>query len=76
VKTHRLDPISLLFGIAAIIIGIAALNSRLGNLVNDRPDALIPLLLAGAGVVAIGVAARRSFQGVDSTRNDQHDGAE
>lgn len=75
-KTHRFDPISLLFGIAAVIAGFAAINSRLGNVLNDRPDALIPLLVLGVGALAMAVAARRSFQDVDSARNDQHDRAE
>ena len=48
VKTHRFDPVSLALGIVAIILGIVAINSRLGNVVNDRPDALVPLLLLGA----------------------------
>jgi hypothetical protein len=76
VKTHRLDPVSLLFGIVAIIIGIAAINARLGNLINDRPDALIPLLVLGVGLLAVIVAARRSFQDVDGAGDDQHDRAE
>jgi hypothetical protein len=59
VKAHRLDPISLLLGIAAIAVGIAAINGRLGNLINNRPDALIPLLILGAGAVAVLLAARR-----------------
>lgn len=75
-KTHRFDPISLLFGIAAVVAGFAAINSRLGNLINNRPDALIPLLLLGIGVLAMAVAARRSFQDVDSAGHDQHDGPE
>jgi hypothetical protein len=76
VKTHRFDPVSLLFGIAAIVIGIGAINGRLGNLVNDRPDALLPLIALGAGLLAIIVAARRSFQDVHGAGDDQHDGAE
>jgi hypothetical protein len=75
-KTHRLDPISLLFGIATVILGVAAVRGRLGNLINNRPDALIPLLLLGAGLLAIGVAARRSFQDVDRASDDQYDGAQ
>jgi hypothetical protein len=59
VKAHRLDPISLLLGIAAVAVGIAAINGRLGNLINNRPDALIPLLILGAGAVAVLLAARR-----------------
>jgi hypothetical protein len=59
VKAHRLDPISLLLGIAALAVGIAAINGRLGNLINNRPDALIPLLILGTGAVAVLLAARR-----------------
>jgi hypothetical protein len=76
VKTHRFDPISLLFGIATVILGFAAVRGRLGNLINNRPDALIPLLLLGAGLLAIAVAARRSFQDVDRPSDDQYDGAQ
>jgi hypothetical protein len=76
VKIHRFDPVSMLFGIVAIIIGVAATNARLGRLVNDRPDGLIPLVVLGLGVLAIAVAARRSLQDVDGASNDQHDGAE
>ncbi len=75
-KTHRFDPISLLFGIAVVVLGITAIRGRLGNLINNRPDSLIPLLLLGAGLLAIGVAARRSFQDVDRASDDQHDGAQ
>jgi hypothetical protein len=76
VKTHRFDPISLLFGVIAIIVGFAAVNGRLGNLINDRPDALIPLVVLGIGVVAIAVATRRSLQDVDGASDDQYDSAE
>ena len=75
-KTHRLDLMSLLFGIATVVVGIAAIRGRLGNLINNRPDSLIPLLLLAAGLLAIGTAARRSFQDVDRSSDDQHDGAE
>ena len=75
-KTHRFDPISLLFGIVAVVVGFAAINARLGNMLNDRPAALIPLLLLGFGVVVMAVAARRSLQDVDGAGNDQHDRAE
>ena len=74
--THRFDPVSLLLGLAAIALGIAAINGRLGNLVNDRPDALIPLIALAIGLLAIVVAARRSFQDVHGAGDDQHDGAE
>ena len=75
-KIHRFDPVSMLFGIVVIVIGVAASNARLGRLVNDRPDGLIPLLVLGLGVLAIAVGARRSLQDVDGASNDQHDGAE
>jgi hypothetical protein len=75
VKTHRFDPISLLFGVAAVVVGFAAINARLGNLLNDRPDALIPLLLLGFGVLAMALAARRSFQDVDRAGDHEHDRA-
>jgi hypothetical protein len=75
-RTHRFAPLSLLLGLATIIVGIAAINGRLGNLVNDRPDALIPLLALGAGLLAIVVATRRSLQDVHGAGDDQHDGAE
>lgn len=75
-KTHRFDPLSLLFGVAVVVVGFAAINARLGNLLNDRPDALIPLLVLAVGILAMAVAARRSFQDVDGAGNDQHDGPE
>jgi small-conductance mechanosensitive channel len=76
VKVHRFDLVSLLFGIVVIVVGIGAINGRLGNLINDRPDALLPLIALGAGLLAITVAARRSFQDVHSAGDDQHDRAE
>ncbi len=75
-KIHRLDLVSLLFGIVTVVIGFAALNSRLGNLLNDRPDALVPVLLLSVGVAAIAIATRRSLQDVDSAGDDQHDRGE
>ncbi len=75
-KTHRLDFVSLMFGIVAVVIGFAAINSRLGNLLNDRPDALVPVLLLSVGVAAIAIATRRSLQDVDGAGDDQHDRAE
>ena len=75
-KTHRFDPISLLFGVAAVIVGVAATNSHLGNLVNDRPDGLIPLLVLAVGALAMAVAARRSLQDVDGSSDHQNDRAE
>ena len=82
-KTHRLDPISLALGIITVVVGFAAINSRLGNLINDRPDALVPLLVLAAGLVAVVVATRRSLHGnatplqdVDGAGDDQHDSAQ
>jgi hypothetical protein len=85
VKTHRFDLISLVFGIVAIAIGIPAINGRLGNLVNDRPDALVPLIILGAGLVAVAVALKRGIgagdsapllQDVDGAGNHQGDRGE
>ena len=75
-KTHPFDPVSAVFGVLAIIDGMAAVNSRLGNLINDRPDALILLLVLTVGLLAVIVAARRSFQDVDGASDDQHHRAE
>ena len=75
-KTHPVDPVSAVLGVLAIIVGMAAVNSRLGNLINDRPDALIPQLVLTVGLLAVIVAARRSFQDVDRAGDDQHDRAE
>ena len=75
-KVHRFDLVSLMFGIVAIVVGIGAINGRLGNLINDRPDALLPLIALGFGLLAVIVAARRSFQDVHSAGDDQHDGAQ
>ena len=75
-KTHRFDALSALFGIVTIVVGMIAVNSRLGNLINDRPDALLPMLVLAAGLVAVIVAARRSLQDVHGASDDQHDRAE
>ncbi len=75
-KAHRFDPISLLLGIIAVAVGLAAVNSRLGKLVNDRPDALLPLVVLAFGIVAVVVATRRSLQDVDGASDDQYDSAE
>jgi hypothetical protein len=63
-------------GTLAVIVGFAEINGRLGNLVNDRPDSLIPLLVLAIGVVVVAVATRRSLQDVDSASDNQHDSAE
>jgi hypothetical protein len=62
-KTHRVDPVSLLLGIITVIAGIAANRARLGNLINDRPDALVPLVVLGVGLLAVAVATRRILHG-------------
>jgi hypothetical protein len=58
-KTHRADFVSLVLGLITIVAGFAATRARLGNLINDRPDALAPLVVLGIGVVAVAVATRR-----------------
>ncbi len=75
-KTHRLDLISLMFGVITIVVGFTAINSRLGRLINNRPDALIPLLVLAGGVLAVIVATRRSLQDVDGAGDDQDDSAQ
>jgi tellurite resistance protein TehA-like permease len=65
VKTHRFDPVSLVFGIVVIVIGIAAINGHAGNLINSRPDALVPLIVLGVGLLALVVATRRVLNGRD-----------
>ncbi|MEY2443557.1 MAG: hypothetical protein QOC57_2273 [Ilumatobacteraceae bacterium] len=62
-KAHRFDPVSFVLGVFVIAIGIAASNARLGNLINNRPDALLPLLVLGAGLLTVGVATRRIVHG-------------
>jgi hypothetical protein len=72
----------MLFGLATIIVGIAAANARLGNLINDRPDALVPLIVLGVGLLTVAVATRRMVRGqstlqdVDGAGDDQHHRAE
>ncbi len=75
-KTHPFDPISMLLGIVTVVVGFVAINSRLGNFINDRPDALLPFAVLAFGVVAIAVATRRSLQDVHGAGDDQHDSAE
>jgi hypothetical protein len=62
VKAHQFDPISMLLGVITVVIGFTAISSRLGNLINDRPDSLLPFAVLAFGVVAIAVAARRSLR--------------
>jgi len=67
VKTHRFDPVSLVFGIVIIVAGIAAIDGHAGNLINSRPDALVPLIVLGVGLLALIVATRRLLNGRDET---------
>ena len=69
-KTHRFDPISFVLGVITIFVGFAAVNSRLGNIINDRPDALLPLIVLAAGLMAVVIATRRSLQGADASLPD------
>ena len=64
-KTHRFDPVSLVFGIVIIAVGIAAINGHAGNLINSRPDALVPLIVLGVGLLALIVATRRMLNARD-----------
>lgn len=66
-KTHRFDPVSLVFGIVIIVAGIAAIDGHAGNLINSRPDALVPLIVLGVGLLALIVATRRLLNGRDET---------
>ena len=75
-KAHRFDLLSMLLGVAFVIAGIAAISSRLGKLLNDRPEALIPLVLLGIGVAAIVAGTRRSLQDRDRSGGRDYDPAE
>jgi hypothetical protein len=81
VKSHSFDPISLVLGLITVAAAIAAVNNRLGNLINDRPDALLPLIVLVIGLLAVVTATRRILQpapleDVDGARDDQGDSAE
>ena len=71
-KTHRIDPVSLLLGIIVVIAGIAAIGGRLGNLINDRPDALVPLIVLGVGLLTVVVATRRIVHGQSDADASDH----
>ena len=57
---HRLDLLSLLLGAASVAIGIITSTDRLGALINDRPDSLVPVASLVAGAVLVFVALRRA----------------
>jgi hypothetical protein len=54
---QRFDPASLLLGLVAIAIGVAALIGRLGELMN-RPAAALPLAIGVLGLAVIASARR------------------
>ena len=58
---HRLDVLSLLLGAAVIAIGIITSTDRLGALINDRPDSLVPVASLAAGAVLVFIALRRAL---------------
>ncbi len=58
---HRLDLLSLLLGAAVIAVGIITSTDRLGSLINDRPDSLVPFATLAAGAVLVFVALRRAM---------------
>ena len=71
-KTHRFDALSFLLGIATIVLGITTISGRLGTVLNDRPDSVIPMIVLGAGLVAIAVAAKRAIDRPnDATATDR-----
>jgi hypothetical protein len=57
---HRLDLLSLLLGAAVIAVGIITSTDRLGALINDRPDSLVPVASLAAGAVLVFIALRRA----------------
>jgi hypothetical protein len=57
---HRLDLLSLLLGAAVVAIGIITSTDRLGALINDRPDSLVPVASLAAGAVLVFIALRRA----------------
>lgn len=57
---HKLDLVSLLLGAGVIAIGIITSTDRLGALLNDRPDSLIPAATLVAGAVLVFIALRRA----------------
>lgn len=80
-KRHPIDVVSLALGVITMVAAIAAVNNRLGNLINDRPDALFPTLVLLAGVLVLTVTTRRvlrpeSLQDVDGPSDDEREGAE
>lgn len=81
-KRHPIDVVSLVLGVITLVAALAAVNNRLGNLINDRPDALVPTLVLVAGALVLMVTTRRVLRAesgaedVDGASDDQRDRAE
>jgi hypothetical protein len=58
VKRHPLDPTSLVLGVGLIVLGVAALVGRLGEIIN-RPALFVPLAVGIVGVALV-VGGRRT----------------
>jgi ABC-type transport system involved in cytochrome c biogenesis permease subunit len=56
---HRFDAVSLVFGLLAVAVGVAAWAGRLGRLINE-PSAAIPLAVGLVGVALIASARQRA----------------
>jgi hypothetical protein len=81
-KRHPIDVVSLVLGVITVIVALEAVNNRLGNLINDRPDALLPTLVLLVGALLLAVTTRRALRAESATENvdgagdDQGDRAE
>ena len=81
-KRHPIDIVSLALGVITVVAAIAAVNNRLGNLINDRPDALLPTLVLVAGLLILTVTTRRvvraesAAEDVDGSGDDEGDRGE
>ena len=58
VKRHPLDPVSLVLGLLVVVVAIAALSGRLGELLNE-PAAVVPIAAGLAGLALIASVLRR-----------------
>jgi len=58
---HRLDLLSLLLGATVIAVGIITSTDRLGTIINDRPDTLVPAASLVVGAVLVVIALRRAL---------------
>jgi hypothetical protein len=64
-KRHRFDAVSLVLGLLALAVGIAAWAGRLGRLINE-PSAAIPLAVGLVGVALIASARRPAQRDADA----------